>query len=182
MPSTSQTASSPAGEAPALSLPTDDLFATQTTKLTFMSVFLAVLAVFSSRITRRGQTVQVGPFDLLLLGLSSFRVGRMIAYEGVAAPLREPFTATRMDSSGAGETTVAEGSGVRRALGELLSCPICSGTWVAAGLVYGLHLLPRPTRLFLAIMGTTGVAQILYALTEALTWSARAQRRQCAPD
>ena len=51
--------------------------------------------------------------------------------------------------------------------------------WVAAGLVYGLHLLPRPTRLFLAIMSTTGVAELCYSLTEALDWNARAARRRC---
>src|SRR5690349_19854348 len=28
------------------------------------------------------------PYDLLMLGLASFRIGRMLAYEGVAEPLR----------------------------------------------------------------------------------------------
>lgn len=173
---------SAAAEPRAVSSRSPDEVASHATKLTLMSLFIGVLATFSSRLVQRGQTLSISPFDLLLLGLSSFRVGRMIAYEGVAAPLREPFTETKPDDSGAGETTVAEGTGVRKAVGELLSCPICAGTWVAAGLVYGLHLLPRPTRVFLAIMSTTGVAQVLYALTEALSWSAQAHRRQCAPD
>ena len=69
---------------------------------------------------------------------------------------------------------------VQHALGELLSCPICTGTWVAAGLVYGLHLAPRPTRVLLAIMSTTGVAHLLYSLTEALSWIGHAARRQAA--
>jgi hypothetical protein len=65
-------------------------------------------------------------------------------------------------------------------LGELLSCPICAGTWVAAGLVYGLRLLPGPTRVLLAIMSTTGVAELCYSVTEALDWTARANRRRCS--
>jgi Protein of unknown function (DUF1360) len=157
----------------------DDVQQSRATKLTLIWIFLGVLGTFAARVVRRDADLQLRPFELLLLGLSSFRIGRMIAFEGVAAPLREPFTETRVDASGAGQTVVAAGHGARRVFGELLSCPICLATWVAAGLVYGLHLLPRPTRLLLAIMGTTGVAELCYSLTEALDWNARAARRAC---
>jgi hypothetical protein len=155
---------------------------TQATKLTLVALFLGVFGTFSSRLLRRNQTFELKPFDLLLLGLASFRVGRMLAYEGVAAPLRAPFTETTDDSYGAAKTVVAEGTGARRAIGELLSCPICAATWVAAGMVYGLHLFPSPTRAFMAIMGTTGVAQIVYSLTEALSWCAQMARKSCSPN
>ena len=156
-----------------------DYAANRATKLTLMGVFLGSLAAFSARTVLRGEEVQIRPFDLLLLGLTTYRTGRMIAYERVAQPLREPVTETRPDDSGAGETVVAKGRGAQRALGELLSCPICIGTWVSAGLVYGLHLAPRPTRVFLAVMGTTGAADLLYCSSEALSWIGRAARRQC---
>ena len=60
-----------------------------------------------------------------------------------------------------------------------MSCPICLGTWFAAALVYGLHLVPRPTRVLLAVMSTTGVAELCYSITEWLDWNARAARRAC---
>jgi hypothetical protein len=148
-------------------------------KLTLMSLFIGVLATFAARLVKREEDLVLKPFDLLMLGLASFRIGRMVAFEGVAAPLREPFTDTRPDGSGAGHTVVASGTGARRVLGELVSCPICLGTWVAAGLVYGLQLMPRPTRLLMAVMSTTGVAELIYSVTEALDWTARAARRQC---
>lgn len=157
----------------------DDVQQTRATKLTLMSVFVAILGTFASRVIRRDEPLPLKPFDLLLLGLSSFRMGRMIAFEGVAAPLREPFTETRDDASGAGLTVVARGDGARHVVGELMSCPICAGTWVAAALVYGLHLLPGPTRVLLAIMSTTGIAELCYSVTEALDWTARAARRRC---
>ena len=149
------------------------------TKLTLMSVFVGVLGTFAARLVKAERDVTPRPFELVLLGLASFRVGRMIAFEGVAAPLREPFTQTTDDATGAGKTVVAAGSGWRHVLGELMSCPICAGTWVAAGLVYGLHLLPGPTRVLLAIMSATGVAELCYSTTEALDWTARAARRRC---
>ncbi len=144
-----------------------------------MSLFLGILGTFASRVVRRETDLTLRPFDLLLLGLSSFRIGRMIAFEGVGAPIREPFTETKVDASGAGQTVVAAGEGTRRVLGELFSCPICLGTWVAAGLVYGLTLMPKPTRVLLAVMGTTGVAELCYSATEWLDWNARAARRAC---
>jgi hypothetical protein len=157
----------------------DPVQQTRATKLTLMSLFLGVLATFAARLVHKERDVDLKPFELLVLGLASFRVGRMIAFEGVAAPLREPFTVTQPDPSGVGQTVVAAGEGTRRVFGELVSCPICVGTWVAAGLVYGTHLLPRPTRLFLSIMATTGVAELCYSLTEVLDWNARAARRRC---
>jgi hypothetical protein len=73
-------------------------------------------------------------------------------------------------------TVEARGKGVRNSLGQLISCPICAGTWIAAGLVYGLHMLPNPTRVFLAITATTGLAEVLNEVTEILAWSAQAAR------
>src|ERR687885_2571998 len=114
----------------------DDAQQTRATKLTLISIFVGILGTFAGRLVRREDRLHLRSFDLLMLGLSTFRMGRMIAFEGVAAPLREPFTETTPDSSGAGQTVVARGRGVRHVLGELVSCPICAGTWVAAGLVY----------------------------------------------
>ena len=156
-----------------------DKQASYATKLTLTSVFLGLMAAFSALLFRRKQTVQIGPFDLLMLGLTTYRTGRLVAYERISTPIREPFTETVEDESGAGQAVVASGQGVRWAMGELMSCPICIGTWVSAGLVYGLHLAPRPTRVFLAVMGTTGAADLLYCSSEALSWIGRAARRQC---
>lgn len=152
----------------------------RTSKVTLAGTFVGLLVAFSALLRRREEQVQLAPFDLAVLGLSTYRTGRLLAYERVAAPLREPVTETVPDGSGAGEAVVATGAGWRWTLGELVSCPICLGTWVAAGLVYGLHLAPRPTRVFLAVMSATGVAQILTETTEALTWAGRAARKQSA--
>ncbi len=151
------------------------------TKLTLAGVFLGGLGAFSALLQRRDEDVQQGALDLVMLGLATYRSGRLLAYERVAAPLREPITETVPDGSGAGESVVATGDGWRWTLGELVSCPVCVGTWVAAGLVYGLHLAPRPTRVYLTVMSATGLAQILSETTEALTWSSRSARKQAAP-
>jgi hypothetical protein len=137
-------------------------------------LFLGIYAVYST-VTRRRRT-DLKPFDLALLGLSSIRLGRMVSYDLVLEPLRAPFTETVPDPTGAGDTVVPKGSGWRRAVGNLICCPICAGTWIAAALVYGLELAPRPTRLMLSMMSAIGLGEILNALTEWLEWGGQAAR------
>jgi hypothetical protein len=73
-------------------------------------------------------------------------------------------------------TVVPRGTGVRAAIGELICCPICAGTWVAAGLVYGLHFFPEMTRTFLAIMSSIGAAELFNAATEMMEWTGQLAR------
>jgi hypothetical protein len=151
------------------------------TKLTLMGIFIAIFTAFTSRKPKKGReksALELKPMDLALLGIATFRLGRLVAFDRISEPLRKPFTETVPDPTGAGETVEPRGEGVRQALGQLLSCPICSGTWIAAALVYGLHSLPNPTRIFLAIMSSTGIAELLNALTEALSWTGQAARKK----
>jgi hypothetical protein len=119
---------------------------------------------------------EMRPFDLIVLGLASYRTGRILAFERVAEPIRAPFTKTVPDDSGIGETVVAKGKGVQWSFGELFSCPICLATWVAAGLLYALELIPRPTRIYAGVMSIAGVAEIVYGLSETLSWFGHAKR------
>jgi hypothetical protein len=146
------------------------------TYLTLIGIFWGLFLAF---LPRRGERrpLELGPLDLTMLGLATFRLGRLASYERVLQPLREPFTEVEPDETDVGENTVAEGSGVRKALGELFSCPICTGTWAAAFLVYGLRIAPGPTRLFLAIMSATGIAEFTNSLVEDLHWTARMARK-----
>jgi hypothetical protein len=152
---------------------------TRNAKLALIGAFLGSIATFSLMADRRESRSSANPFDIALLGLASYRIGRMLAYERVAAPLREVVTKTEADPSGFGETVVARGQGARKVLGELLSCPICISTWAAAGLVYGMQLAPVPTRVLAKTFGVAGVAELVLGTTEALTWHARAARRRC---
>jgi hypothetical protein len=147
------------------------------TYLTLISIFLSLVGLFSLR-DRRGRESKLEPFDFALLGLATFRAGRLAAYDKVTEPLRAPFTETKPDESGAGESTDPKGKGMQRAIGELISCPTCIGTWIAAFLVYGLRLAPGPTRLLITILASTGLAELLNGLAETLSWAGRVARKE----
>ncbi|CAN5715059.1 hypothetical protein BH24CHL4_BH24CHL4_22790 [soil metagenome] len=147
------------------------------TKLALMGLFSGLIAALAP-----GRKSRLPPnlssLDFTMLGLAAFRMGRMTAYDVVAEPVREPFVETVEDPSGAGMTTEPKGTGARKVVGELMSCPICAGTWAAGGLVYGLRVAPAPTRLFLAIMSAAGVAEVLNSAVEAMQWSAQVKREE----
>jgi hypothetical protein len=64
---------------------------------------------------------------------------------------RAPF-AELEDNGGRGELEEkARGTGVRRAIGELLVCPYRLDLWLVAAFAIGLLFAPRPTRFIAAI-------------------------------
>ena len=138
------------------------------TKLVLIATFLGGVAAFTVVPPLRRTHVRLGWIDLLMLGLTTYRVGNMVAYERIADPLREPFAERRPDPETGEEEIAPRGRGARRALGELFTCPTCVGTWAAAGVVYGLHIVPAPTRAFMAIMSATAIAQVVRNALEAL--------------
>lgn len=144
------------------------------TKLVLMSVFLGGLLLFIAYMTVYGpgwDAFKLSTMDLVLLSLSTYRLGRLVAYDRVMEPLRNFVARTVPDPTGAGDTTEAKGEGIQQSVGQLVTCPICIGTWIAAGLVYLLYLFPGPVRVFLTMTAVIGVAELLVALTEALCWT-----------
>jgi hypothetical protein len=64
----------------------------------------------------------------------------------------------------------ARGTGLRRAIGELLICPYCVGMWIAAAFTAGLIVAPRATRWTAAALSTlfgSDILQIAYKKAEA---------------
>jgi hypothetical protein len=149
------------------------------TKVVFTIAFLVVFAgfiVIAAHLIPFRLNASPSVFDFVLLAFATLRLGRMVAYDRVMEPFRAPFTITVPDKSGAGKTVVARGTGIRCAIGQLISCPICVGTWIAAGLVYALYAFPGPARVFMIIAAATGLAEMLNGLVEAFSWSGHLAR------
>ncbi|MEP7355980.1 MAG: DUF1360 domain-containing protein [Anaerolineales bacterium] len=150
------------------------------TKLGLIAVFLGTFAAIAATPPfrrRHKKALDLPLTDVALLAMATYRLGRLVAFDQVLEPVRAPVAETVPDPSGAGEVVVPRGKGARQALGELITCPICAGTWIAAGLVYALHLFPSPTRLFLLINSTMGSVELLNAVTESLSWTGEAARK-----
>jgi hypothetical protein len=86
--------------------------------------------------------------DLLLAGVATHKVSRVLAKDKVTSFIRAPFTRYQ-EPAGHGEVEEEpRGRGAQLAVGELLR-PYCLAEWVAAGFAVGFVAAPRTTR-FLA--------------------------------
>jgi hypothetical protein len=106
--------------------------------------------------------------DLLLAGVATHKVSRLLARDKVTSFLRAPFTRYQ-EAGGHGEVEEQpRGSGMRLAMGELLVCPYCLGQWVAAGFACGLVAAPRLTRFVAGIYVAETVSDVLQLAYRAL--------------
>jgi len=103
-----------------------------------------------------------GPIDLAALGAATFKAARTISRDEVGSFIREPFV------EGDGQDPVETGD-LRQAIGELVTCSRCVGTWVAAGLTTTQVVAPRFGRLLTWSLAAAGANDFLQAGFVALT-------------
>jgi hypothetical protein len=113
-----------------------------------------------------------GLADVVLHGLATQKLSRLVAKDKVTSVLRAPFTRFQ-EPSGHGELEEApRGDGLRYAVGELLVCPYCVAQWVAGGLAVGHVFAPRTTRMLSAMWAAQAIAdgvQLAYSAGEQQT-------------
>ena len=103
--------------------------------------------------------------DLAALALATFKSARTLADDEVTSFLREPFVEGRAHEGG---EDPRETGGMRQAVGELVTCSRCVGTWVAAGLGATQIIAPRFGRLLTWTLGAAGLNDFLQASFAAL--------------
>jgi Protein of unknown function (DUF1360) len=104
--------------------------------------------------------------DLAVLGLATFKASRTVAKDEVASFLREPFVEGEAHD---GDEDAVETGDLRQAIGELVTCPRCIGTWIAAGLTSTQILAPKFGRLLTWTLAAAGANDYLSAGFAALT-------------
>ncbi|MFF8908586.1 DUF1360 domain-containing protein [Streptomyces olivaceoviridis] len=136
------------------------------------SVFVAGTGAFALLARRRGVRLpqQVPPWDVALLGAAAYKTSRVLAKDKITSFLRAPFT-RRADEGEASEVMdEPRGDGLRRAVGDLVSCPFCVAAWTTGALVCSYAASPRLTRL---VCGGFGALTVADWLQYAWTWTQR---------
>jgi hypothetical protein len=99
--------------------------------------------------------------DLALGAVATYKLSRLLSKDRVTSALRAPFTRFQ-DDNGHGEVEeAARGTGLRRAVGELLVCPNCVGLWVAGAFTAGFTAAPRGTRALASMLAIHAGADAL---------------------
>jgi uncharacterized protein DUF1360 len=105
--------------------------------------------------------------DIVLLGVGTFKLSRLIGKDKVTSFMRAPFTQYEGEAGPSEVSEEPRGHGLKRAIGELLVCPYCIGQWVGTGLLAGYLYRPRLTRTVASVLAIVTAADYLQQ-----TWSA----------
>lgn len=97
-----------------------------------------------------------------LIGLASFRLTRVIVYDKIADFIRAPFLDEFIEE---GEVYISpKGKGIRKWIGELISCYWCTGVWVSAGLLGIYFFFPKigiPIILVFSVAAVAGIIETI---------------------
>ncbi|MBK5223643.1 MAG: DUF1360 domain-containing protein [Acidimicrobiia bacterium] len=142
------------------------------TLATYGATVGALVAVGAAR--RRNDLPCVGPFDLAVHGLATFKLARVLTKDAVTSPLRAPFAhyEGRADTPAEVMETPRARHGARRTIGELVTCPFCVAQWVGTGFAAGLVFAPRATRLAMTTLSAIAISdftQFAYVAAEKRT-------------
>ena len=130
--------------------------------------YAAIMAAFAGGLAAAGALARAldrdpeehSALDLATLALATFKAARTLSGDEVTSFLREPFVEGHAHEGG--EEPVASG-GMRQAIGELVTCSRCAGTWVAAALGAMQIVAPRFGRLLTWTLGAAGLNDFLQA-------------------
>ena len=123
---------------------------------------IAILVMLLSEKPRKEKWLDdINLTDILLLGVATYKISRVISSDRVTSPLRAPFM-EYIEPDGASEVKEkVRGKGLQRAVGDLLHCPFCLGSWVSAALGTGLIVRPKTTRFVSKIFAVVALADVL---------------------
>lgn len=115
------------------------------------------------------------PLDLVVLAAATFKVARTLATDEVTSFVRDPFVRGHAHT---GDDEEPVQGGMQQAIGELVTCTRCVGTWAAAGLASTQILAPRFGRLLTWSFAAAAANDLLQAGFAALTAKANELEEQ----
>jgi hypothetical protein len=133
---------------------------------TFNLLFALFLLV--TRISGRSLPERIDARDIVLLGMATHKLSLVGSQDAITSPLRAPFTELEEKKGPKKVEEKPRGEGLRRSVGELLTCQFCLGVWVASLFTYGFVLLPRVSRLVAAVFAAVTFSDFLHQIYKAL--------------
>lgn len=126
---------------------------------------------------RAKETDPLTSAELLPLGVATFTLSRAIVHEKVETWARQPF----VEEDAAGRRR-PKGRRLRYAVGEILTCTRCTGTWGALGLVALRVARPPAGRAIISVLAAAGINDFLQSGFTYCTASANSLESRAAEE
>jgi hypothetical protein len=103
--------------------------------------------------------------ELALYGVATHRLSRLLSREKVSRFARVPFTEVEEEEPAPPAELsehARETNGIRRAVGELVTCTMCLDQWIAGGFVVAHVWAPAATRMAASALAIKSIADALH--------------------
>jgi hypothetical protein len=138
------------------------------------SSYAAIMATFAGGLAAAGAMARAlrrdpqcnTALDFVVLSAAAFKAARTLSHDEVTSFLRDPFVKGRAHS---GDDEEPVQGGMEQAIGELVTCSRCAGTWAAAGLAATQVIAPRFGRLLTWSLGAAAANDFLQSAFSALS-------------
>jgi len=137
-------------------------------KLLSLAFNAGLLGVATSGAAKRVFAQPLSLVDFGLTAAAAHKIAHIVSHERVTMYLRSPFTRQKDTGKEGERKEVPKEHGLKRAIGELLTCPYCLAPWVSTALVAGHIFAPIPTRVVTTVFAATAVADWLTQLKSEL--------------
>jgi hypothetical protein len=104
---------------------------------------------------------RLGLTDVILAGVATQKLSRIISKGTITSPLRAPFTTFKGPAGASELDEEVTGEGVSHAIGELVTCPFCVAVWLGTAFTAGYAFFPQLTRAVTTTFGLVGIADLL---------------------
>ncbi|MDQ0198208.1 DUF1360 domain-containing protein [Neobacillus ginsengisoli] len=115
--------------------------------------------------------MKISFLNLVILALASFRLTRLIVFDKITEFLRNPFfeeIEEKNEDGTIGIYYLPKGKGIRKFVGQLLSCYWCTGIWTSAGVVLLFYLFPNYCLPFILFLSVAGLAAIFETIVQVM--------------
>lgn len=101
---------------------------------------------------------------VMLIGLASFRLTRLLVFDKITEFIRSPFLDESVEVDEHGDEVIyltPKPSGIKKWLGELLTCYWCAGIWSSLFLVAIVLSLPSVGEIIILVLAAAAIASII---------------------
>jgi Protein of unknown function (DUF1360) len=138
--------------------------------------YALLLSVYSAAVTgialvarRRRVIPQLpGAAEFALSALAVQYLSRVLTKDSITSVVRSPMVAFEKPTGDGEVSEEVVGTGIRHALGELITCPFCIAQWTATALVTGRIFAPRLTNGVVSVAALAGTSDYLQLAYDAL--------------
>jgi Protein of unknown function (DUF1360) len=149
--------------------------------------YAAIMATFAGGLAAAGvlgRALKRDPqcqtaLDFVVLSAASFKAARTLSRDQVTSFIRDPFV--EGPAGAVEDEEPVQTGGMEQAIGELVTCTRCVGTWAAAGLAATQIVAPRFGRLLTWSLGSAAANDFLQAAFAGLTARANELEEESRP-